>query len=441
MIDPRMRCAAAFVLIAGLFASAALDGQVDPNYTMKVDSARVQLGGGVDLRITLDSTGDPIQGWSFGLCHDVTRLGLTSIVPGTTTQTVKKGAPADFVDIAEYSSGWTAGVLVCLVGCASLGTGVEAELFVASYDELTGVVGTTDVCFCDHLGAPPVETLLVIAGESITPMTECGAIEVVDQPPFRYSVASSIAQYSPADGTGFARVDLSMVEVEPAGLGLDVTAFSMGLANDPTLLTPISIEVTGVVAALSGGTGPDFAGANLHTNGATIGTVFSLSGADVLHFPTESLVVRVEYQTVAHNLIGDETGRLTTVSFSDNVGSPAVANEVVVGSSSLSVELTQSVIDLVPVLAEPFLRGDCNNDTNPNLADGVWLLNYLFVGGPASDCLAACDTDGDLNLGLLDAVMLIQHWIIGGPPPAAPYPNCGGDEAADCETYPGCTVN
>ena len=441
MLDPRTLCVATIVSLFGLLATTSLEAQVDPDYTMKIESARVQLDGSTDLRITLDSTGDPIQGWSFGVCHDVTRLGLTAITPGNVTQTVKKGEPADFVDIAEYSGGFTAGVLVCLIGCASLGTGENAELFIASYDELTGVVGETDVCFCDHLGVPPVETLLVVAGESITPITECGTVEVVDQPPFRYSIASSFGQYSPADGTGFATVDLSMVEVEPAGLGLSVTAFSMGIENDPQILTPISIEVTGVIAALQGGVGPDFAGANLHSNGATIGTVFSLSGAEVLHFPTESTVVRVEYQTVAHNLIGNELGQLTTVEFSNQVGSPAVENEVVVGSASLSVELTESVIDLAAVLAAPFLRGDCNNDTSPNIADGVWLLNYLFVGGPASDCLAACDTDGDLELGLLDAVLLIQHWIIGGPPPAAPYPNCGADEEADCETYPGCTVN
>ena len=55
--------------------------------------------------------------------------------------------------------------------------------------------------------------------------------------------------------------------------------------------------------------------------------------------------------------------------------------------------------------------GDCNDDGSPNLADGIWLLNYLFLAGPSRECLAACDTDDDDNVGLLDAILLIQHWI------------------------------
>ncbi len=441
MFDPRTRYVAALVILAGLLGTSSIDGQVNTDYQVQIENAEVALDGSVDLRITLDSFGDPIQGWSLGVCHDEARLELTAITPGSTTQTVNKGSPADFVDITQHPGGWTTGVLVCLVGCASLGTGVDAELFIASYNDLTGVVGSSDVCFCDHLGTPPVETLVVIAGQSAIPITRCGTVDVVDQPPFVYSVASTIAQYSPVDGAGIAIVELAMVELEPSGLGLDVSAFSMGFGHNPALLEAVSIEVIGVVAALQGGNGPDFVGTDLHTNGTTLGTIFSLTTAEVLHFPAETSIVRIEYQTVESALIGNEIGQTTTVAFSNSIGSPPVENVVIVGTSSLSAELTSGVIDLVPVLATPFLRGDCNNDTSPNIADGVWLLNYLFVGGPASACLAACDTDGDYNLGLLDAVLLIQHWIIGGPPPAAPYPACGGDEEADCETYPGCTIN
>jgi hypothetical protein len=31
----------------------------------------------------------------------------------------------------------------------------------------------------------------------------------------------------------------------------------------------------------------------------------------------------------------------------------------------------------------PFKRGDCNQDETTNLTDGIFLLNFLFLGGPA----------------------------------------------------------
>ena len=68
-------------------------------------------------------------------------------------------------------------------------------------------------------------------------------------------------------------------------------------------------------------------------------------------------------------------------------------------------------------------RGDINNDGQsfPDLADLVYLINYLMLGGPEpfpSVLLADVDCDGEI--GLSDINYGINHIFYGGPPPVNP---------------------
>ena len=68
----------------------------------------------------------------------------------------------------------------------------------------------------------------------------------------------------------------------------------------------------------------------------------------------------------------------------------------------------------------PFLRGDCSQDGQRNLTDGIFLLNFLFLGGTEPSCDAACDTNADGELNITTAVALFNFLFLGGPPPADP---------------------
>ncbi len=61
--------------------------------------------------------------------------------------------------------------------------------------------------------------------------------------------------------------------------------------------------------------------------------------------------------------------------------------------------------------------GDANNDASINIADAVFIISYVFKGGPPSDpeCAADGNTDGGVNVG--DAVYIIQYVFNGGAPP------------------------
>ena len=80
-----------------------------------------------------------------------------------------------------------------------------------------------------------------------------------------------------------------------------------------------------------------------------------------------------------------------------------------------------------------FVRGDCNQDLSVNLTDGIFLLNFLFLGGTVPGCLAACDTNGGGVLDVTTAVFVFNFLFLGGPPLPAPR-ECGVSEfASDAE--------
>jgi hypothetical protein len=64
------------------------------------------------------------------------------------------------------------------------------------------------------------------------------------------------------------------------------------------------------------------------------------------------------------------------------------------------------------------LRGDVNRDGVINISDVVYLINYLFIGGPAPDPLALGDANCDGVVNGADVVYLINYLFIGGPPPS-----------------------
>ena len=75
---------------------------------------------------------------------------------------------------------------------------------------------------------------------------------------------------------------------------------------------------------------------------------------------------------------------------------------------------------LVFAVVEAYACGDVNDDGDVNLADAVYIVNYIFKGGPAPNpvCVGNADGDGDVNLA--DAVYLINYVFKGGPPPVDP---------------------
>ncbi len=64
-----------------------------------------------------------------------------------------------------------------------------------------------------------------------------------------------------------------------------------------------------------------------------------------------------------------------------------------------------------------WLAGDVNGDGVINSVDIVYLINYLFISGPAPVPLAAGDANSNGEVNAADVVYLINYLFISGPPP------------------------
>jgi hypothetical protein len=65
----------------------------------------------------------------------------------------------------------------------------------------------------------------------------------------------------------------------------------------------------------------------------------------------------------------------------------------------------------------PFIYGDANGDGVIDISDVVYLINYLFIHGPAPVPLAAGDANCDAVVDVSDVVYLINYLFVGGPAP------------------------
>ena len=74
-----------------------------------------------------------------------------------------------------------------------------------------------------------------------------------------------------------------------------------------------------------------------------------------------------------------------------------------------------------------FRRGDANCDSEVNIADPIYILDYLFSGGP-SLCFEAMDVNDDATVNISDPVYDLM-WLFrdGSPPPPVPFPDLGRD--------------
>lgn len=64
-----------------------------------------------------------------------------------------------------------------------------------------------------------------------------------------------------------------------------------------------------------------------------------------------------------------------------------------------------------------FPCGDASTDSILNVGDAVFLVNYIFKGGPAPDPVCTADANGDTQINVADAVYLINYIFKGGPAP------------------------
>jgi hypothetical protein len=106
---------------------------------------------------------------------------------------------------------------------------------------------------------------------------------------------------------------------------------------------------------------------------------------------------------------------------------PEVHNFVVVDNNVLRPVLSAGADDGVVEIMNAFIRGDSNLDRRVDISDSIFLLQYLFYGGPRPQCLDSADINNDSKVDLSDTIFVLNYLFKGGPQPPAPYPAPGLD--------------
>jgi hypothetical protein len=91
--------------------------------------------------------------------------------------------------------------------------------------------------------------------------------------------------------------------------------------------------------------------------------------------------------------------------------------------------------------AREFLRGDADGDAMVFISDPIAILLHLYLGGEMAPCLDAADVDDSGSHDIADAIYLLHFLFLGGPPPAEPFGACGPDPTQDtltCGSFGGC---
>ncbi len=71
---------------------------------------------------------------------------------------------------------------------------------------------------------------------------------------------------------------------------------------------------------------------------------------------------------------------------------------------------------VIPIVTREPTAGDANFDGSTNVGDIIFLVNYVFGGGPAPVHMACTDVNDDCNVNIADAVRLLYYIFHNGDP-------------------------
>lgn len=244
----------------------------------------------------------------------------------------------------------------------------------------------------------------------------------------------SLASAQPAGPPLEADYRLEFVTAAPGdtvavGLGLEanfeIAGFSAGV------LTPAGVGFVGanvgaaiatadfvMVDEASGPAGP----------GVTFGVVVDFAASNLLPEGVEHSIFEFCYQVPASASLGavfpvELTNQLMPF------GSPPPVELLI--SDAAGVEVIPTLVDGAIVLSSPFLRGDVDESGGWDIGDAVTLLDRLFGTPPIGNCLAALDVNSDQTLDVSDPIYLLIFLFEGGPAPVAVPGVCSTSSAQE----------
>jgi len=147
-------------------------------------------------------------------------------------------------------------------------------------------------------------------------------------------------------------------------------------------------------------------------------TVYLPSGYQLVDPPSATINFGSQYS----GYIGDAVWQIAAPPDSSGPDTIKVEMKGKVTGSSFSYPTYQDWIGgekEAVVTTIPYICGDVNRDGGVDIADVVYLINYLFVEGPAPIPQAAGDANHDFLIDIADVVYIINYLFLEGDPPCS----------------------
>lgn len=417
-----------------------------PPDSMRIESTSFSSDSSGSARVLLSNSSGAVQGFVVAASHDPALLTLQTVVLGTETL----AAGAELVVPEVYSNGGSIGVVLDFdspFDGQSIPTGDDNHIASFLYSSNSEIVEPdpavqTNVDLVDgELGTPILDNVIVVAGLSISPALEGGTVTLLPTPePPENNTAFYIGQRDFPDtgtngGLGFPGQDIEFCFFysDPDD---NLQGVQIAVCYDDLLLVDGTFSIEGTIADELGAEFVNYQIDNNDNDGDGRELIAGILMDALPPFENQQLPTTVEPLMIA--CIDAEVdggavcGESFSIDFCDGIngnGQVTINNMAVINYQSIqNFLLVGATYEIIPVPA--FLRGDCNTDVQVDLADAATVIASQFQGFEVG-CLDACDANDDSIINLADSVFLLNFLFLFGPTMPDPGPYVAGPDPTD----------
>ena len=433
-----------------------------PPATMIVESGSAPADGNGttgDARILLDNSLGGVQGFVTAVTHDPAGITLEGISLGADTA----AANAEFEITNIYTDGGTLGVVLDFNSpfdgqTIPTGTGLHLASYTYSCNdsniytegEAAPPAASSALTLADGvLGSPALANVIVVGGLSVSPLKSDGTFTCDPVPvPAEDTILWMETKFDTEEGnyaylgqTGdlcfYYKDDDDYIQgfTLTVCYDCDLTIHEDSWEFNGSILDQVGIEYLAVQVdddCSDGETGELIVALLLDAlppfEGQTLPQTTDLNEG--------RLLVGTMRVTVDMTAECNEDQLIYWCNGIDGNGDVSLYNNVVIDFESVQIyERNDTLVHVVP--EEVFQRGDCNSDDKVDLADSATMLANQFNGLPIL-CPDACDSNDDGTLNMADSVYLLNWLFKFGPIPTAPGPYEDGPDATPDDTLPVC---
>jgi hypothetical protein len=357
-------------------------------------------------------------------------LSPCSPVPGLSSQTVEPGA---FDVTIRFTTDANSDVTVEVDGQSATSSGTDHNV------KVTGLAQNTPYSYTITATSVDGGCVETATGNFTTEEAACAPESI-----YTIDIQGGSGQ------TGDQMVSVVTLNFDALGdnAGTEIQGWSYGICvDDPSRILPIDCcpgdSEAAAADAIDGtdsatvkeGDPPDFNAFSLYTApdgaGATHAVTIHILTLITLPARNDYTDMKVTYEMLMSEPGNVEGDAAYVQACNKGLGSPPVENVVVVGGQSIAFNTFEGLDKADPATGccegsencntpgmftlsvgpkpVPVLGGDANCDDGIDLADGIFILNYLFQGGPEPCCMLGADFNGDGVVDSSDAVAAIFY--------------------------------